>query len=189
MLNKVANKLSTTLLMHKVIVEDNYDVYVYGFELLLSFLFSTSIILIAGIIFGYLLETIAFLIVFVSLRSFTGGYHAKTYAVCSIVTFITFCAVLFLSNLIHITVSLYLILAIVGGIIMMGLVPIQHPNKKITFKQKRKYKVISISLFFVFISVGVWLNSIEMSLSSTIFFTLIADLLLLFNKIKKKGES
>ena len=144
--------------------------------------------MIAGIIFGCLIETIAFLIVFVSLRSFTGGYHAKTYAVCSIVTFITFCSVVILSSLFHVPLYLYLLLAIVGGLLMMGVVPVEHPNKKLTIEQKRKYKIISISLFFVFVSVGVLLNSIETSLTSTIFFTLIADLLLLFDKFKKKGD-
>ena len=70
MLNKVATKLTKTMLAYKIIAEDMFDIYVYGFELLLSFLFNTTIIMIAGILLGRILQTLLFLLIFVLLRSF-----------------------------------------------------------------------------------------------------------------------
>ena len=49
MLNKMAIKLSNRLLHNKVITEDVLDVYVYGFELIISSLVNTLVIILAGI--------------------------------------------------------------------------------------------------------------------------------------------
>ena len=93
MLNKSAKKITDMLLSHQVISGEQYDIYVYGFELLISFLFSTMLILIAGIIFNAFIRTLAFLVVFIILRSFTGGFHALTYAVCTVITLSTYASV------------------------------------------------------------------------------------------------
>ena len=187
MLNKIATKLTKTMLAYKIIAEDMFDIYVYGSELLLSFLFNTTIILIAGILFRRILQTLLFLLIFVLLRSFTGGYHANTYSMCTFVTFLVYGGVLLLSELFVPSLLFYTILALVGLALMLVFVPIEHPNKKITEKQKRKYKYISLVLFLGFITVGALLCHADIQLNAVVFFTLIADLLLLFVKNRKKG--
>lgn len=189
MLNKIATKITKTMLVHKIIAEDMVDIYVYGFELLLSFLFNTAIIMIAGILLGRLLQTLMFLLIFVLLRSFTGGYHAKTYGVCTLVTFLVYGGVLLFSELFVPSMLFYGVLAIVGVALLLALVPIEHPNKKITEKKKRKYKHISLVLFLIFITVGALLCHVDWQLNAVVFFTLTADLLLLFVKNRKKGEN
>lgn len=189
MLNKVATKLTKTMLAYKIIAEDMFDIYVYGFELLLSFLFNTTIIIIAGILLGRILQTLLFLLIFVLLRSFTGGYHANTYGVCTTVTFMVYGGVLLLSELFVPSMLFYGVLAIVGVTLLLALAPIEHPNKKITEKKKRKYKHISLVLFLVFITVGALLCHADFQLNAVVFFTLTADLLLLFVKNRKKGEN
>lgn len=189
MLNKIATKFTKTMLAHKIIAEDMFDIYVYGFELLLSFLFNTTIILIAGVLLGRILQTLLFLLIFVLLRSFTGGYHANTYGVCTFVTFMVYGGVLLLSELYNPSLLFYALLAILGFVVMLVFVPIEHPNKKITEKQKRKYKCISLVLFLIFITIGALLRHADMQLNAVVFFTLTADLLLLFVKNRKKGEN
>ena len=90
MLNKMAVKITDKLVLKKIVSDDMADIYIYGFELLISFFFSTIGVLIIGIILGRFLQTLMFLATFILLRSFTGGYHANTYAVCSLVTFSLF---------------------------------------------------------------------------------------------------
>lgn len=79
MLNKMAVKITDKLVMKKIVSDDMADIYIYGFELLISFFFSTIGVLIIGIILGRFLQTLMFLATFILLRSFTGGYHANTY--------------------------------------------------------------------------------------------------------------
>lgn len=189
MLNKIATKITKTMLASKIIAEDMFDIYVYGVELFLSFLFNTTIIMIAGILLGRILQTLLFLLIFVLLRSFTGGYHANTYGVCTFVTFLVYGGVLLLSELFVPSLLFYGVLTIVGVALLLALVPIEHPNKKITEKKKRKYKHISLVLFLIFITVGALLCHADLQLNAVVFFTLTADLLLLFVKNRKKGEN
>lgn len=186
MLNKMAVKITDKLVLKKIVSDDMADIYIYGFELLISFFFSTIGILIIGIILGRFLQTLMFLATFILLRSFTGGYHANTYAVCSIVTFSLFGIVLLLAEFVFVPLYLYPILGLIGTIIMVWQVPIEHPNKKLSNDQKRKYKVISLVLFLMFIAAG-WLFCYFGSLlGAIVFYTLIADIMLLFFKSRKE---
>lgn len=188
MLNKTAVRLARKLLSLQIITEEVFDIYVYGLELLLSFFFSSSVIVIIGAILGRVIETLVFLLVFVLLRSFTGGYHANSYLMCSIVTFSTYGVVLLLSELFALPLIAYIILAIFGGVMVLAFVPIEHPNKRISDSQKKKYKIVSFILFLTFVALGILLCCANVSFSRIIFFTLMADLILLFVKTKKKGE-
>lgn len=186
MLNKMAVKITDKLVLKKIVSDDMADIYIYGFELLISFFFSTIGVLIIGIILGRFLQTLMFLATFILLRSFTGGYHASTYAVCSLVTFSLFGVVLLLTEFAFVPLYLYLILGLVGTAIMLLLVPIEHPNKKLSDDQKRKYKVISLVLFLMFTVAGCLFCYFGSPLGAIVFYTLIADIMLLFFKSRKE---
>ena len=188
MLNKMAVRLSKRLLSHQVITEDILDIYVYGFELIISSLISTTLILLIGLLLNMFFPTVAFLVVFILLRSFSGGYHAKTYAWCSLITLGTYITVLTLSKFLDVPWIAYWILAGVGLGLLMILAPIENPNKQLSFAQKRKFKIISCIIFALFVSVGICLKEIVTQVSDVIFFTLVSDLFLLFMKNKKGKE-
>lgn len=188
-INKIATRFTNHLLLHNFINKDYFDIYVYGFELIISFLFSTVSILLIGSFVWSIYQTAAFLIVFVLLRSFSGGYHAKTYSMCTIVTFGTYFIVMLLSNYVFVNCWQYLLLAGLGVFILSLVSPVEHPNKKTSKEQKKKHKIISLFLFVVFISMGIWLRFVYPLIGNTIFFSLIADLVLLFIKNKKRKES
>ena len=186
LLNKLARKLTAKLLIQNIIPEDYSDIYIYGFELLLSFLFSTSVIVLAGVLCGRLLQTIVFLTVFIVLRSFTGGYHALQYWFCSVVTFSVFGLVLLISEFVKVSMFFYILLSLIGIVTIALVVPIENSNKPLTEVQKKKYKIISFALFVFFVALGAVINYIDNSVGSVVFFTLIADLLLLFIKNRKE---
>lgn len=186
LLNKLARKLTAKLLIQNIIPEDYSDIYIYGFELLLSFLFSTSVIVLAGVLCGRLLQTIVFLTVFIVLRSFTGGYHALQYWFCSVVTFSVFGLVLLISEFIKVSMFFYILLSLIGIVTIALVVPIENSNKPLSEGQKKKYKIISFTLFVIFVALGAVINYIDNSVGSVVFFTLIADLLLLFIKNRKE---
>ena len=186
LLNKLARKLTAKLLIQNIIPEDYSDIYIYGFELLLSFLFSTSVIVLAGVLCGRLLQTIVFLTVFIVLRSFTGGYHALQYWFCSVVTFSVFGLVLLISEFVKVSMFFYILLSLIGIVTIALVVPIENSNKPLSEGQKKKYKIISFTLFVIFVALGAVINYIDNSVGSVVFFTLIADLLLLFIKNRKE---
>ena len=188
MLNKIAIILSKRLLAHNTIGEELFDIYVYGFELLFSSLMSTSIIFVVGMLLGRIIETIVFLITFVLLRSFTGGYHANSYLLCALVTSLSYGFVLLLSELIKVSINAYIILALVGLVVLLIFAPKEHPNKKLTTEKKIKFKIISIIIFALIMIVGIYIkiNSNNGVAKDVIFFALLADFLLLFIKNRRE---
>ena len=186
MLHKTANCLARNLLKHRVIQEDSFDVYVYGFELLLSFLFSTSLIIVSGLIMRKIFETIAFLVVFIFLRSYSGGYHASKYYVCTIVTLCVYALVMAASSLLSVNYLAFVILCIMGIVPLSIWAPIENPNKEISQNRKRIYKIISIVLFLSFVAFGILILPHFSEIGCTVFYTLCADIILMLPCIIKK---
>ena len=187
MLSKVATKLTNRLLLSGVINAEEEEIYIYGFELLLSFLFSTAVILAIGIAVQAVLPTIAFLAVFIVLRSYTGGFHARTYAVCSLVTFSVYGVVMLLSHFLTVGYIEYLVMGVIGVVLLVIFAPVRHPNKELTAQDIKRNKIISVVVFILFLSAGVMLCLANMYIeSASIYFALIADLLLLFVKNRRK---
>jgi accessory gene regulator B len=188
MLNKLAAKISSKMLQRGIISDEMFDIYVYGFELVLSFLFGVAVMLFIGIVSDRIFHTLIFLLVFVTLRSFTGGYHANTYGVCFMVTISIFVVTLLLSEYINISWWYYCFLLLIGVPIIYVVAPIEHPNKPLDMDDKARCKMISIILFLSFNTVGMVFTKVNVTLSAVIFFTLVFDLILLFYKSKEGGR-
>lgn len=189
MLNKLAAKISSKMLQRGVISGEMFDIYVYGFELVLSFLFSVAVMLFVGIVTNRILHTILFLLVFITLRSFSGGYHANTYGVCFMVTISVFIVTILLAEYINICWWYYLLLLSVGLPLIYIFAPIEHHNKPLETNDKARCKMISTILFLSFNIVGMVFTKVNATLSSVIFFTLVFDLFLLFVKSKEGGRN
>lgn len=91
MLNIFAQKLTSLLYGHSHLEDNRRSVYVYGFELLLSTTAAIISILIISTVFSCPLSGALFLLVFISLRLFSGGYHASTYGRCFLLTNFVYC--------------------------------------------------------------------------------------------------
>ena len=188
MLNRLSKKLAMRLVNNKIISYEDIDIYIYGFELLLSFLFSTLLILCIGTIFDCLVETIVFLIIFILLRSFSGGYHALTYSFCTFVTLSLYGTTMLLSYYTQINYISFFIIASVGIISLSIFAPVINPNKEISSKKAIQHKITSILLFAFFCTAGIVLHKKSPILSNTFFYSLCADILLLFPKNIKKQK-
>ncbi|MBQ2800143.1 MAG: accessory gene regulator B family protein [Lachnospiraceae bacterium] len=98
MLNKIAVKLSDEMLKKAGKVNYSQEVYVYGIEIMLSTLLEIAAILISSTMISALEEGIIFIVLFMSLRIFAGGYHAETYRKCFVATLGSFWGILVVAN-------------------------------------------------------------------------------------------
>lgn len=78
MITALAQYIAGCLLRNDIIESDKLDIYIYGFEVMISSISGFAITLILGLAFSQLLECILFLIIFVSMRSFRSGYHVDS---------------------------------------------------------------------------------------------------------------
>lgn len=189
MLHALSNRMAARLKNRGIINDENIDVYTYGFELLFSFLFSTSVIILIGTIMSKILETLVFLSIFVILRSYTGGYHAKTYAKCTVVTFSTYISVILLTVFIEfVPKSIYILGTSLCLLIIGVLAPIENQNKKILSSKKIRHKVTSIILGMAFSVIGLLFYRYNVAIVKAVLFSIIADVILMFPTIIMKGE-
>ena len=86
MINKLAVKLAENLLIKQSIKEEERELYIYGFFMLLSHLMYFILASFFGLLFGIFGESIIFYVLFQFIRRNAGGYHAATETRCEILS-------------------------------------------------------------------------------------------------------
>lgn len=122
MLQIIANSLTDKLEKAGAIAPERRAVYIYGFELIISTVSGmAAVFLIAALGFHRPLEGIIFLAATISLRIYSGGYHADTYLRCFIITSLSFAVVIILYEvliLFEINACIVIGIALIAGIYM-----------------------------------------------------------------------
>lgn len=175
MINFLSKKITGVLIRNNILSSSDEEIYVYGFEMIISSVIGFIIIMTAGIYFRILAESLIFYVIFVGIRPFCGGFHAKTHLKCKL-TFITSYALVMLaphafSEMYSASHNMLILLFSVMGIIVYS--PHEHENKPLDEEQKKKNRGISI-----FLSTAVALVSLIVSFFS-IRFTIIITFSLL----------
>jgi len=138
--SRLASKVTDVLCRKKLIEEEDREIYEFGYEIIIANIGKTLILLIAGILLHKLIFTSIFIIVFTSLRSCSGGYHAKKSWQCDVMTLILWSIAIWSEPLVKIVVKtskMYLILLImVSELVIYQYAPVEHINNRLT-KEKR----------------------------------------------------
>ena len=122
----------------------------YGIEITVSSVLGFLIAIAISVLLNRFVCGLIFLITFVAVRKYIGGFHAKTYLGCNL-TFAACCAVLLLSVRITAGAYPYLINTAIFAfdfIVILLIAPIENKNKPIgSKKQYIKLKIIGSLLF------------------------------------------
>ena len=145
MFKSYASKITSFLIENKEINQDDYEVYKYGFEVLIAFIVNIAIVLSIGLLFNKIFYSIAFLICYCPIRQFAGGYHANNYTKCLLIFILIF--ILTINTSSNVDSQIYtLMIFIISTLSYTGifiLAPIEHRNNPLTLREIKKYKKIS----------------------------------------------
>jgi accessory gene regulator B len=138
-MNNLAAHVTDFFVKKKIIEPDMKEIYCYGFELIISDVINFSLILLAGLCYGILTSSVLFLLCFVTVRIFCGGYHAKTSMVCRIVTMAAYLLAMGGAYIFRTTAlnSLW-IGAVCALVIIVLLAPVENENKPLSKEKKRR---------------------------------------------------
>ncbi len=170
MFAKIAERITENMEDNHIIKHDDRELYVYGFNQGLNILLNLITTLVVGLLFRNILELAIFIAAYIPLRSFAGGYHAKTPLRCYIYSIIMLILVsVGMRYLLFVDMVYYVILAI-SALIIFVLSPVEDKNKpldKIELKVYRKRTLLIllaeliicvlsnvIDLYAVFISIN-----------------------------------
>ncbi len=153
MISKFASEIVKKLIHTGAIKEEEKELYIYGFFVLLSKIVSVCIAIFSGILFGVLFESVVFCTMFILLRGYAGGFHSKNENICTVCTTIAFFIVPISIRLLYIADKPLIAIAIlcVGTLNIALLGPIDTPEKPLTSEERYHYgKLTRLCLFAIF---------------------------------------
>lgn len=158
MINKVAETLSGILFFHYPIEDSKRPIYIYGIELFISTSAAVIFILLLSALFGFFPVAMVFLTVFMSLRSFVGGYHAETYGRCFILTTIVYILVACFAYIISLCknpvafIIINSLLSTSSAAVIFVLAPVKNSNHPLSDFRYQNNKRRARYLIFLFLT-------------------------------------
>ena len=183
MFRYIAEDIAFLLIKNKIVDIEKRDECVYGAEVLLLNLSNILTTLIISILTKSMLHFAAFMLIFVPIRIFTGGFHAKTSESCYLLTsFIYALTVLCVKLLPELYSNIPAIITLAVLIVPIVLfAPVEHKNNPLTPDERKRNRLISIVLTAVdsLIFVTLFILSISTATSVMIFMAVDSILMLI----------
>ena len=136
----IAEYLSEYLVRDQIIEKQRQQLYIFGINQMIDMLINLVTIFFIGICFHMLPEIFLFAVVYIAIRCYAGGYHARTRSrcyVCSVLMYLFALAIIFILNN---YLLINLAIAMVGGAIIFIMAPVEHKNKPLRENERRVYR-------------------------------------------------
>lgn len=159
-MDSVNSKIIKFFIDNNIIQEDDKELYEYALSITVSALIHIVTIVVLGITFGLVAESIIFYLCFIAIRKFAGGYHAKTAGRCyisSVILSVLFLTVLklLLNNINNTIIIAVLAISIFSVVSICMLAPLDTENNPLSEKEKSVYgkiaRAIALLMFLLFI--------------------------------------
>lgn len=163
MIEKISTHILDFLDNESKLSEEEKDYYRYGIEITLSSVLSLCIVLIIGVVFHSVLDSLLFLLLFVPLRQYTGGFHAESYFFCNLSLAVIFSGLMLICNINAVLTYTYfwIIIATASLVIVIVFSPADNKNKPIKAEKIKYYKLKASFLAFVYGASGIMLIGIQ----------------------------
>lgn len=153
MIEQLSLKIVELLVKQSIIFDEDQELYIYGFFILLSQILYFISTLIFGTIFNIILESIIFYIAFQFIRRYAGGYHASTETRCEIFSTLSIlaCIVVIKLSKIYDFQTVLLLITILSAVCIFVFCPLDTPEKPLTDKEFKYFRKVSWLILFVIV--------------------------------------
>ena len=153
MISKIANSVAGYYSRKGVIPDEDVETYSYGFELVISSAINLSCVMAAAVVFGVVYQALAFMLSFVLLRAFGGGYHARTHRGCILAFFILFIIFAYTLRYLPADVTAVFTLASVwlSLVIVLLAAPVEAENKPLSAAKRVRLRRICILVATIYV--------------------------------------
>lgn len=186
MMSMVSDKIVDSMVIGKIIPAEDRDLYVYGFHQGFVLLANIITTIIVGLFFGMVIESIIFIMTYLPLRSYAGGYHAKTPTRCYFISIFMIAAVLSAIRFPNWNAPVVIACLIVAAAIIVILSPVEDANKpldeieKVVYK-KRARTILAIELGIAGLFAVFGVGAIALTISVALF---TMSIMLVLGKLK-----
>lgn len=188
----LAKRITMVFIRKFQIKEEDWDLYYLGIEVIVTTALTGMMIMLLGIGLRNFFGSIVFLLCFMSIRSYSGGYHAKTRLHCFFVSVLCYLlSFAMMKGLLCLPEAVQNILIATGVattiVHFAKLAPVENPNKRIREEMKERNRAMSFFMlicWYLICSMFVFAGKYE--ISTQIWATIVIIALLLCGKRRKK---
>lgn len=136
------NRLSKRIVRHccKGESSDENELYIFGVNQFLNMLLNILTALFIGILFRETLQIVLFMLAYIPLRSYAGGWHSRTPLRCYIFSVIMLIVVAIGMKYLSIAEWIYYVILAVAALIVLLLSPVGDKNKPLDYFEHKVYK-------------------------------------------------
>lgn len=162
MIEKTAIILTNKLHRNNIIDDNARDIYVYGFDLVISAFINFALIFVLAFLYQRPLDAFIYMICTRPLRTNGGGWHANSHWLCTTLHAVAFSIVSWLSFLIWQSTPWFalVIIHVVSFIIVWLKAPSEHPDNPLDEDAKRRMRRVCIVCSVLIMIVSMLLNII-----------------------------
>lgn len=150
----LAKRITRAFIRKFHIEEESWDLYYLGIEVITTTVLTSLLIIACGILLNNCVGSMAFLLCFMTLRGYAGGYHARTRLRCLFATIFCYvCSAGMMKGLLSVD-GIWQALMILSGLVLAVVLfvkyaPVVHPRKKIHEEIREQNKIMTFLLLFV----------------------------------------
>lgn len=189
MINKLSKYFTDKLFFYGAITEDEQELYIYGFFMLLSQLMYLVLACIFGLILGCFIESIIFYIAFQFIRRYAGGYHAATETRCEILSTLSIlaCIVIIKLSKNYDFQNVLMIISTISSVLILFLCPLDTPQKPLSDKEFKHFRKISwiVLLVIIVTIIDSYYFKLQFILSPCCMSLILESILLISGKFQK----
>lgn len=156
MIYRLSEYLTELLIEAGSIEKKDRNIYRYGIEIIAVMALNVITIIVIGYAMSMLLDCVIFLLLFMPLRSYAGGYHNSSFIKCYFLS----CSIIVISligmSYINIDVKhIYMLLIVcIPCLYIWKVAPIENKNKPMTIEETKKNRLKTRILVLLYLAVG-----------------------------------
>lgn len=154
--SNIRKKIVEWLVTNEVITEADSDLYEYAIYSILIKATPLLLILIIGGLMGTLVEGVSLILPYMSIRKYSGGYHAKNYRSCFVLSCVLIIFCMLLAR--YIRYSIWISIVVIISIISLSMFsPVDSENRRLKTEEKEKYKEKAVRIAITFTAIHILL--------------------------------
>jgi len=157
-LQSISEKLTLSLIESNIIDKEDEDLYQYGILQGFRIILNLVSALVIGLAFGRLPEIVLFMSAYIPLRSYAGGFHAKTPQRCYVLSVAMLCLVSIGLRQAFLSDTILYVISAASAVTVFAVSPVEDKNKPLDETEfrvfRKKARIILAAEFLLCTALG-----------------------------------
>ena len=170
---------------------DENELYIFGINQCLNMLLNILTALFIGILFGEVLQILLFMLAYVPLRSYAGGWHSRTPFRCYIFSVIMLIVVSIGMKYLYMVEWVYYVVLAAAALVVLWLSPVEDQNKPLDETENKVYKKRTVLIAAAELAIGMLLKFVVLYnfFVAVVYAFVVLSLMIIAGKAKNRFAS